>query len=161
MRKDFCLERAMKIDIDSAPTVKGSGYPAPYGEPCAERVRRRIGDVAGLTQFGVNLTRLPPGCWSSQRHWHSGEDEFVFVISGELTLVSDQGEAKLVAGACAPFPQNVADGHHLINKGHETATYLEIGTRRPAEDVCEYSDIDLRLVRREGRFTHKDGTSYS
>jgi uncharacterized cupin superfamily protein len=150
-----------KIDLKAARERIGSGYPAPFDEPVRARTKQGLGDAGGLTDFGVNLTRLPPGCWSSQRHWHTAEDEFVFVISGELTLVSDEGEAKLVAGDCAAFPKNVANGHHLINKGRETATYLEIGTRRPAEDVCEYPDIDMRLVRSEGRFTRKDGTSYS
>jgi len=150
-----------KIDLKALHERTGSGYPAPFAEPVRARTKQGLGDAGGLTDFGVNLTRLPPGCWSSQRHWHTAEDEFVFVISGELTLVSDDGEETLAAGDCAAFPKNVADGHHLINKGRETATYLEIGTRRPAEDVCEYPDIDMRLVRSEGSFTHKDGTSYS
>jgi uncharacterized cupin superfamily protein len=150
-----------KIDLKALHERTGSGYPAPFAEPVRARIKQALGDAGGLTDFGVNLTRLPPGCWSSQRHWHTAEDEFVFVISGELTLVSDAGEVKLAAGDCAAFPKNVADGHHLINRGNETATYLEIGTRRPPEDVCEYSDIDLRLVRREGSFTHKDGTSHA
>jgi len=149
-----------KIDVKSVHERKGSTYPEPYGAAAASRLKRGLGDAGGLSDFGVNLTRLPPGCWSSQRHWHTAEDEFVFVISGELTLISDDGEETLAAGDCAAFPKNVANGHHLINRGNATATYLEIGTRRPMEDVCEYPDIDLRLARKEGHFTRKDGTPY-
>jgi uncharacterized cupin superfamily protein len=148
-----------KLDVESIPQRKGSGYPAPFHEVAGERVRQRLGDAGGLTQFGVNLLELPPGAWSSQRHWHSGEDEFVYVLSGEVTLVTDKGDELLRAGDCATFPMNVADGHHLINKSNAMATVLEVGTRAE-EDVCQYPDIDLMIDSKDNKFTHKDGTPY-
>ena len=110
-------------------------------------------------EFGVNLLRLPPGAWSSQRHWHSAEDEFVYVLSGEVTLIADEGEQVLRAGDCAAFPKKQANGHHLINKSTGPAVVLEIGTRS-TEDVCEYPDIDMRIDARIGHYTHRDGTPY-
>jgi uncharacterized cupin superfamily protein len=149
-----------KIDIANAPVRKGTGYPAPFDESCRERSRKRLGDAGGLTDFGVNLTHLPPGCWSSQRHWHSAEDEFVYVISGEVTLITDTGEEVLRGGDCAAFPKNVANGHHLLNRGGAEAVYLEIGTRVAQSDVCTYPDIDMLLDRSKGWFMHRDGTPY-
>lgn len=105
-----------KIDLAVVPEVRGSGYPAPFNAPCAGRLRQRLGEAGGLKDFGVNLMRVPPGGWSSQRHWHSHEDEFVYVVAGELVLVEDAGETLLRAGACAAFPKNSGDGHHLINR---------------------------------------------
>ena len=99
--------------------------------PARERVRQRLGDAGGLTDFGVNLMHLPPGNWSSQRHWHSHEDEFVYVLEGELTLVEDGGETVLRAGDCAAFPKGTGNGHHLINRSDAMAVYLEVGTRAP------------------------------
>src|SRR5215475_5872290 len=96
-----------KIDLSTAPTVTGSRYPAPFNEPCMERLRHCLGDAAGLTQFGVNLNRLSPGAWSSQRHWHTAEDEFILVVQGEVVLVSDAGEETLRAGDCAGFKAGV------------------------------------------------------
>ena len=148
-----------KLDIAAIPERKGAGYPPPFNAPCAERIRQRLGNAGGLTDFGVNLTRLPPGNWSSQRHWHSDEDEFVYVLAGELTLVEDNGETVLRAGDCAAFPRNVPDGHHLINRSDTMAVYLEIGSRRD-DDTCSYPDIDLHLERSDGGYTHKDGTKY-
>src|ERR1043165_6350003 len=110
-----------KIDIAAVPERKGSGYPPPFDAPCAERLRRRLGDAGGLTDFGVNLMRLPPGGWSSQRHWHSHEDEFVFVLEGELTLVEDRGETILRAGDAGAFPKASGNGHHLINRSGRVA----------------------------------------
>lgn len=147
-----------RIDVSTVPERKGSGYPAPFA-PCASaRVKQALGNAGGLTDFGVNLTRLPPGAWSSQRHWHTHEDEFVYVLSGELVLVTDAGEQILRANDCAAFPKNIPDGHHLINRGAETAVYLEIGTRC-VDDTCSYPDIDLHCDAQAG-FTHKDGTPY-
>jgi len=148
-----------KIDIKSAPERKGSGYPAPFHKPCANRSRQRLGDAGGLTQFGVNLLELPPGAWSSQRHWHLAEDEFVYVLSGEVTLVTDEGEQILAAGDCAAFPKGEPDGHHLINRSSSPATCLEIGTRS-GEDFCRYSDIDMQIDSKVGRYAHRDGTPY-
>ncbi|HEX3667118.1 MAG TPA: cupin domain-containing protein [Rhizomicrobium sp.] len=148
-----------KIDIKSVPEHKGSGYPAPFHLAAGERVRQRLGEAGGLAQFGVNLLRLPPGAWSSQRHWHSAEDEFVWVLSGEVTLVTDKGEEILHAGDCAAFPKGRPDGHHVINNSNQTAVLLEVGTRSE-DDVCDYPDIDLRIDSRDGHYTHKDGTPY-
>ena len=105
-----------KIDLATVPERKGTGYPPPFDAASAERIRQRLGDAGGLTDFGVNLTRLPPGNWSSQRHWHSHEDEFVYVLEGELVLVEDGGETLLRAGDCAAFPKASGNGHHMINR---------------------------------------------
>ncbi len=148
-----------KIDVKSVPARRGSGYPAPFHEIAKDRVRQSLGDAAGLTQFGVNLLQLPPGAASSQRHWHSREDEFVYVISGEVTLVTNGGEQVLRGGDCAAFPKNVPDGHQLINKSSHIATCLEVGTRTD-DDVCTYSDIDMMIDSKVGTYMHKDGTAY-
>jgi uncharacterized cupin superfamily protein len=148
-----------KIDVLSVAERKGSGYPAPFHLKAGDRVRQALGDAGGLQDFGVNLLRLPPGAWSSQRHWHSAEDEFVYVLSGEVTLVADAGEQVLRAGDCAAFPRNHDDGHHLINQSTGPAVVLEIGTRS-TEDICEYPDIDMRIDARIGHYTHRDGTPY-
>jgi uncharacterized cupin superfamily protein len=148
-----------KIDVPAVPERKGSGYPAPFHLKAGDRVRQALGDAGGLSEFGVNLLRLPPGAWSSQRHWHSAEDEFVYVLSGEVTLITDEGEQVLRAGDCAAFPKNQANGHHLINKSTGPAVALEIGTRS-TEDVCEYPDLDMRIDARIGHYTHRDGTPY-
>ena len=148
-----------KINIDVVPKRQGSGYPSPFDAPCAERVRQRLGNAGGLADFGVNLMRLPPGNWSSQRHWHSSEDECVYVLEGELTLIEDDRETMLCAGDCAAFPKDSGNGHHFINKSDVTAVYLEIGTRSPA-DVTICSDIDMMSSNADGRFVHKDGTPY-
>ena len=148
-----------KIDIKSVPEQKGSSYPAPFHLKAGERIRQRLGDAGELSDFGVNLLRLPPGAWSSQRHWHSNEDEFVWVLEGEVVLITDCGEEKLRGGDCAAFPKNNADGHHLVNRSDQVAVCLEVGTRSDV-DVCNYSDIDMRIDSREGRYTHRDGTPY-
>jgi len=149
-----------KIDIAAVPERKGSGYPPPFDAPCAERVRQRLGDAGGLTDFGVNVMRLPPGNWSSQRHWHSHEDEFVYMLAGELTLIEDGGETVLRAGDCAAFAKGSGNGHHMINKSGATAVYLEVGSRQPT-DVTTCSDIDMMSSNADGRFVHKDGTPYT
>ena len=148
-----------KIDLAAVPERKGSGYPPPFDGPCAGRVRQRLGNAGGLTDFGVNLMRLPPGGWSSQRHWHSHEDEFVYVLQGELILVEDAGETVLRAGDCAAFPKNTGNGHHLINRGHALAVYLEAGSRN-GDDLTTCSDVDIKSHAADGRFTHKDGSAY-
>jgi uncharacterized cupin superfamily protein len=149
-----------KLDLKSIPERKGSSYPAPFDKEPAHRIRQRLGDAGGLTQFGVNLLQLPPGAWSSQRHWHSAEDEFVYVISGSVVLISDEGEEILRAGDCAAFPKNASDGHHLVNKGNTTAVCLEVGTRTTDDDVV-YPDIDLVYESKVGKYAHRDGTLYS
>lgn len=150
-----------KIDIAAAPVSTGSRYPAPYDEPCRARANTRLGDAAGLTQFGVNLLRLAPGAWSSQRHWHTHEDEFVWVLEGAPTLVTDAGEALLGPGDCAGFKAGVKDGHMLKNLTDADVVLLVVGSRDDA-DGGEYSDIDMKFLpgRYHGapRFVRKDGS---
>ena len=148
-----------KIDVASVPVRTGSGYPAPFDVPCASRTRRRLGDAGGLRDFGVNLMTLPPGGWSSQRHWHSEEDEFVYLLEGELKLVEDTGEILLRAGECAAFPKGTGNGHHLINDSSAMAVYLEVGSRNP-NDLTTCSDIDLMSSNSDGRFVRKNGSPY-
>src|SRR6201989_1102527 len=147
-----------KIDIASIEPVIGTLYPPPLDEPCLSRERTKLGDAAGLTQFGVNLLRLPPGAWSSQRHWQTASDEFVYVLSGEVTLVTDAGEEVLRAGDCAGFKAGDPDGHCLQNHGTVDATVLEIGARIPGE-YAMYSDIDMK-TEPGGGYVHKDGAPY-
>jgi uncharacterized cupin superfamily protein len=148
-----------KIDIASVPERKGAGYPRPFDVPLADRIRQRLGNAGGLTDFGVNLMRLPPGNWSSQRHWHSHEDEFVYILEGEVVLIEDDGEMVLRAGDCAAFPKTSGNGHHLINRSSAMALYLEVGSRHP-DDMTTCSDIDMKSANSDGRFVHKDGTPY-
>jgi uncharacterized cupin superfamily protein len=148
-----------KIELSTVPERKGVGYPPPFDAPCAQRIRQRLGNAGGLADFGVNLMRLPPGNWSSQRHWHSHEDEFVFVLEGELTLIEDEGETILRAGDTAAFPKNTGNGHHMINRSDTMAIYLEVGSRDPA-DMTTCSDIDMKSANADGRFVHKDGSPY-
>lgn len=148
-----------KVDLSTVPTRHGSGYPAPFDVPCAGRTRQRLGDAGGLQDFGVNLMTLPPGGWSSQRHWHSHEDEFVYVLQGELVLVEDGGRTVLRAGDCAAFAKASGNGHHLVNESTAPALYLEVGARHP-DDLTTCSDIDLMSANADGRFVHKDGTPY-
>jgi uncharacterized cupin superfamily protein len=148
-----------KIDVAAAPVTVGSDYPAPYAADFAARRRVRLGDAARLTQFGVNMTTLPPGGTSSLRHWHEVEEEMVVVLQGRLTLIEDDGEAEFGPGEAAGFPAGSGNGHHFVNRGTEPAVYLEIGTR-PEADRCHYSDVDLIAVDAGGqtRFTRRDGT---
>src|SRR5208283_3618419 len=148
-----------KLDVTAAAKRVGSSYPAPFDKPAANRIRQALGDAGGLTQFGVNLLQLPPGAWSSQRHWHSAEDEFVYVISGEVVLITDNGEEVMRAGDCAAFPRNAPNGHHLVNKSGATAVCLEIGTRIP-DDFVVYPDIDMVFDAKVDCFAHKDGVPY-
>jgi len=147
-----------KIDIDQLAVRRGSSYPEPFAQCVRDRARQVLGDAGGLTDFGVNLLRLPPGAWSSQRHWHSHEDEFVYVLSGELVLITDTGEQVLRAGDAAAFPKNHADGHHLVNRSNEVAVCLEVGSRSDS-DVASYPDIDLRWDAGHD-YAHKDGRPY-
>jgi len=149
-----------KIDTEHLAPVVGSGYPAPFDLPCRERVRRTLGDAASLTQFGVNLLTLPPGAWSSQRHWHTAEDEFIYIVSGEVVLVTGSGEELLGPGDCAGFPAGVSDGHHLQNRSVREAVVLEVGSRRIAEDETFYPDIDLQALKGNGGYVHRDGRPY-
>jgi uncharacterized cupin superfamily protein len=156
-----------RIDVNEVAEAAGSMYPSPFDEPCQARRTRRLGIAAGLTQFGVNLVTLPPGAWSSQGHWHAKEDEFVYIVAGELTLVEDDGESPLGPGDCAAWKAGVENGHHLINKSEADAVFIAIGTRDDA-DWGVYSDIDMRFNPSRydakggpgGGFAHKDGTPY-
>lgn len=148
-----------KIDVAAVPAKIGTNYPAPFNAECTGRTRKRLGDAGGLRDFGVNLTTLPPGKWSSQRHSHSHEDEFVYLLSGELTLVEDRGEEVLRTGDCACFPKGTGDGHHFRNSGLTPAVYLEVGSRH-AEDLTTCADIDVMSYNRDGRWLHKDGSPY-
>jgi len=150
-----------KIDIGALATVIGTLYPPPFDEPCLARERIKLGDAASLTQFGVNLLRLPPGAWSSQRHWHTESDEFVYVLQGEVTLVTDAGPELLRSGDAAGFKGGDTDGHCLQNRGTTEVVVLEIGTRS-ASDSGYYSDIDM-LAPVGGKpaiYTRKDGQPY-
>ena len=145
-----------KIDVAAVPEVPGSGYPSPLAAPCAGRIRQRLGEAGGLGDFGVNLMTLPPGGWSSQRHWHSHEDEFVHVLEGEVMLVEDGVETLLRAGDSAAFPKGTGNGHHLVNRSSATAIYLEVGSRNPL-DLTTCSDVDMMSSNADERFVRKDG----
>lgn len=146
-----------KIDVSSVPAQAGSSYPSPFDVPCRAQACQRLARHAGLTQFGVNLTVLEPGAWSSQRHWHTHEDEFVWVLEGELVLVTDAGEQVLRAGDCAAFRRGDPDGHHLVNRSGRPARVLEIGTA-DAADTCTYPDIDM--IADAAGYRHRDGRPY-
>jgi uncharacterized cupin superfamily protein len=141
--------------------ITGSNYPAQFKPGAAGRSKQRLGDALGLKNFGVNLTTIRPGAASALRHWHTKEDEFVYLLSGELVLVTDAGEQLLTAGMAAGFPAGKADGHCLINRSSRDAVYLEVGDRKD-EDEARYPDIDLdRRNTPAGRtFCRKDGTPY-
>ena len=151
-----------RIDPKDLPAHLGTFYPPPYDQPCLARERRKLGDAAGLTQFGVNLLRLKPGVWSSQRHWHLRQDEFVFVLEGEVVLVTNAGEEILKAGDCAGFKAGDEDGHHLQNRSSSDVLLLEVGTRIEG-DGAHYPGIDL-VYPADGIpaiYTHLDGTPYT
>lgn len=150
-----------KIDVAAIVPVIGTLYPPPFHAACLSRERAKLGDAAGLTQFGVNLLRLPPGAASSQRHWHTESDEFIYVLSGEVTLVTDGGAEVLRAGDCAGFKANDPDGHCLQNRSGAEASVLEIGSRPPA-DAAFYPDIDMVAPAggKPAQYTHRDGTPY-
>ncbi len=149
-----------KLDLAAIPQEGGSHYPPPFDAPCQGQTWRRLGRFAGLTAFGVNLARIPPGGWSSQRHWHSHEDEFVFVVEGELVLVTDAGEEVLKPGDCAAFKAGDPNGHHLINRTDRDAVVLEVGNSAPDQDRCVYSDIDMIAEPGLETYSHRDGTPY-
>lgn len=136
-------------------------YPPEFAGPLQGRAKRALGDPFGLSQFGVNLTTLAPGAASAERHWHRVEDEFIYVLDGDITLVDDEGEHLLTPGMCAGFKANVPNGHKLVNRTAATVTYLEVGTRS-AEETATYPDADMVGFKSGGRFrfTRKDGTPY-
>jgi uncharacterized cupin superfamily protein len=152
----------MKASIKATDATKreGSRYPAPYNEICMGRTKHLLGDVFDLTQFGVNLAMLQPGAWSAQRHWHDSEDEFIYVLEGDITLSDDAGDHLLTPGMCAGFKANNRNGHCLKNLTNKPAKYLEVGTRFD-DDKVVYSDIDMKAEDVGGVFTFmkKDGSS--
>jgi len=149
------------LDPASVEPLRGSDYPAPFSAAVAKRERRKLGDALGLKNFGVNLTRLPPGVTSSMRHWHSKQDEFVYIVAGEVTLITDGGTQSLTAGMAAGFPAGKRDGHHFVNNTSQDALYLEVGDRAALDEV-DYSDIDMRVrwIDGEEKYVHKDGAPY-
>ena len=150
-----------KVDIASLPIEAMVGYPDPFWEALRGRTRKRLGNAIGLTQFGVNLTTLRPGAWSAQRHWHHNEDEFIYVLEGEVVLKDNHGETVLKAGDAAGWKAFGGDGHCLINRTQRDVVYLEVGTRLANETVV-YSDVDMRLERDKNgsRYMHKNGELY-
>jgi uncharacterized cupin superfamily protein len=159
MRKAAMTQK--RIDVETIAPVIGTLYPSPFDQPCRTRQRRKLGDAAGLTQFGINLLVLPPRAWSSQRHWHTESDEFIYVLSGEVTLVTDGGEEVLRAGDAAGFKAGDPNGHCLQNRSQTDARVLEIGTRT-ANDAAYYADIDMIAppAGRPARYIRRDGSPY-
>jgi uncharacterized cupin superfamily protein len=151
-----------KIDIAKLTVDTRTGYPKPFDRVVVGRARKRLGNAVGLDQFGVNLTTLKPGAASALRHWHEKEDEFVYILEGEVVLIEDDGECVLKPGDAAGFKANSGNGHHLVNKTQRDAVYLEIGTRSKHERV-DYPGVDLMVVRDDAgmRYTHKNGEPYT
>lgn len=149
------------INLAQAPVKTGSIYPEPFAAMMQGRSSLRLGEVGGLTQYGVNLVMLEPGAMSSLRHWHLHEDEFVWVVEGECTLVQDGGETVMRPGDCAAFPAGQPNGHHFMNFTDRVAKFLVVGTKAPTE-IATYCDVDLRVEMAGGkaRFTYKDGTDW-
>jgi uncharacterized cupin superfamily protein len=151
-----------RIDIASLPADTRTGYPPPLDKAVQGRIRKRLGNAVGLDQFGVNLTTLKPGAASAQRHWHEKEDEFVFVLEGEVVLIEDEGETVLRPGDAAGFKANTPNGHHLVNRSGGDVVYLEIGTRSTYEKAS-YPDVDLVAIRDGAgmRYTRKNGEPHT
>ena len=147
---------------EKVPERRGTGYPAVYANGFDGRVKRALTENLGLTQFGVNVTTIEPGSMSSHRHWHAQEDEFIYMLAGELILITNEGETMLRPGMAAGFPRGDGNGHQLVNRSAVPATYLEVGTRSPDEDV-EYPDIDMKGTKRDGRmrWTRKNGDPFA
>jgi uncharacterized cupin superfamily protein len=150
-----------KIDLEKVPMRSGSIYPAQFKPECEGRHKKPIGEAAGLTQFGVNITLIEPGSASALRHWHETEDEFIYMLEGELVLAEDGGETVLRPGDAAGFKAGSGNGHRLINRTNADAVYLEVGTRSKGDRV-EYPDVDLVLVRDDKgrRYLHRSGKPY-
>jgi uncharacterized cupin superfamily protein len=151
-----------KIDIASLPVRSGSSYPAPLDREVAGRSSINLGDAGGLTQFGVRITMLEPGAWSSHRHWHENEDEFLMMIEGELVMVENEGETIMRPGDCAAYKAGVTNGHHMVNRSDKPAKFLVAGTRAMI-DRAHYSDVDMLASKADGksyRFTKRDGSGY-
>jgi uncharacterized cupin superfamily protein len=153
--------RLPALDPATVGETRASGYPEPYRSRMGDRAKRKLGDACGLTRFGVNLVRLGPGSQSALRHWHTLEDEFVYVLSGEVVLVTDEGEQVLSAGMCAGYPAGRKNAHHFINRGTVAAQYLEVGNRVDGDNAL-YPDDDLMWCEDENGVyaAHKDGRRY-
>lgn len=151
-----------RLDIASAPLKTGSIYPEPYAAQMAGRSSRRLGDLAGLTQFGVNLVTLEPGAVASLRHWHLREDEFAIVLSGNLLLVEDEGETPMGPGECAAWKAGVPNGHRFVNRSDAEASFLVVGGKAP-DEVATYADVDMKIQFEGGkpRFTYHDGSDWT
>jgi len=151
-----------KVDISKAKVRTGTNYPPQFQNVVKGREKSPLGDLVGLTQFGVNLTRLKPGAASALRHWHENEDEFVYILEGELVLIEDEGETVLRPSDAAGFKAGVANGHHLVNRTQRDAVYLEIGTRA-ATERAHYPDVDLDFIRDKDKaqVRHKSGEPYA
>lgn len=150
-----------KIDLSTVPVRRRQGYPEDFRAETAGYEGQRVGDAAGLTQFGVNRVVLPPQARTALRHWHENEDEFVIVMSGEVVLREEDGETVLRAGDCAGFKAGVENGHAFENRTDEPVVLFEIGTRSP-DETGHYPDVDLRYEKRDGvvTFVHRNGTPY-
>ena len=146
-----------KLDLSAIPQTNATGYPPEYAEAVQGRWYRRLGPAGGLKEFGVSHVTLKPGAWSSQRHWHEGEDEFVVVLSGQAVLVDDDGEHAMGPGDCAAFPAGQANGHVLQNRSDADCVLIAVG--RPTASDCHYPDIDMRLFDGVG-FRRKDGSAF-
>jgi uncharacterized cupin superfamily protein len=145
------------LDLDDIEPTNRTNYPAPFDKEVAGRWYRRLGPAGGLSQFGASEVTLKPGAWSSQRHWHDDEDEFLVMVAGEAILVEDEGETPLRAGDCAAFPAGVRDGHHLRNASDSDCVFVVVGSN--AGGGGGYSDIDM-LFTPEDKYVHKDGSPY-
>ena len=148
---------------EAAPRARKSIYPEAFAARVGDRIKRPLGDPFGLTVFGVNLTTLKPGAMSALRHAHALQDEFVYILEGHPTLITDEGETQMKPGMCAGFKAGTGNGHHLVNRGPHDVVYLEVGDRTPG-DSAEYPDDDLRVLKSEDgqkrTFVRKDGTPY-
>lgn len=154
---------APAFDPTDVPANSGTGYPEPYkAKVFGKRHKRKLGDTAGITRFGVNVVVIEPGAVSSMRHWHDNQDEFIYVLEGEITLATNAGRQRLKPGQFAGFPAGKADGHQLINETDRPVKYLEVGDRTGPDQVA-YPDVDLAAHSADGvkfTFTRKDGTPY-
>lgn len=152
-----------KINPDNVEVTLGTSYPPALNAPCKDRIVRRLSNAGGITQFGASHVTLPPGTWASQRHHHSAEDEFVYILTGSPSLIDDNGVTILSPGDSCAHPANDGNGHHLINETEQDVTFLVVGTRAPEKDHCRYPDADLDLPANgtaSRKALHKNGTPY-
>lgn len=147
-----------KVDLDAIPQVNTTGYPPPFNEPVQERWYRRLAPPVGISDFAASHVTLKPGAWSSQRHWHNGEDEMLVMISGEAVLIEDDGRTIMCAGDIAAWPKGNTNGHHLINESDSDCVFVALGGGKQYDTGGGYSDIDM-LFTPDG-YTHRDGTPY-